>query len=89
MRDQTLGCNAMKAGSLRVYEQTLPEILLTTRKTADVLDVGVSTLESWRREGRPPRFIKIGRSVRYRLSDLNKFLEENARKSSSDTGNRS
>lgn len=35
------------------------------------------TLESWRREGRELPFLKIGRSVRYRLSDVLSCFERN------------
>jgi excisionase family DNA binding protein len=49
---------------------------LTTPEAARYLNFEVSTLEQWRWNGRGPRFVKIGRYVRYRLSDLDAFLEE-------------
>lgn len=33
------------------------------------------TLDSWRWQRRGPRFIKVGRLVRYRESDLDAYLE--------------
>ncbi len=47
-----------------------PETLLTTQQAAWLLRVSRKTLERMRVEGRGPRFVKIGRSVRYRQSDL-------------------
>jgi excisionase family DNA binding protein len=38
------------------------------------LGVSRSTLQSWRYSGRGPRFIKIGRLVRYRNTDVEAFL---------------
>ena len=35
-----------------------------------------STLAHWRSEGRGPAFIKIGRRVAYRGSDLNAWLDD-------------
>jgi predicted DNA-binding transcriptional regulator AlpA len=32
------------------------------------------TLQSWRLRGRGPRYIKVQRSVRYRLSDIEEWL---------------
>lgn len=49
---------------------------LTTPEAARYLNFEVSTLEQWRWNGRGPRFVKIGRHVRYRLSDLDAFIEE-------------
>lgn len=50
---------------------------LTTPEAAKFLNLQPSTLEQWRWiGGRGPRFVKIGRSVRYRLADLEAFLEE-------------
>lgn len=37
--------------------------------------ISVRTLQRWRLEGHGPRFIKIGRLVRYRQSDLDAFIE--------------
>jgi len=52
------------------------EKLLSQRELRNLLSQSDSTLERWRREGKGPRFIKIGRSVRYRESDVEAFLEE-------------
>lgn len=38
------------------------------------LGVSRSTLQSWRYAGRGPRFIKLGRLVRYRNADVDSYL---------------
>lgn len=47
---------------------------LDTKKTAQFLDVSVRTLEDWRAKGKGPNWIKIGRKVRYELSELDRFI---------------
>jgi DNA-binding transcriptional MerR regulator len=43
-----------------------------------LLDVSERTLEYWRYRGLGPAFIRVGRrTVRYRLSDVEAFLEAN------------
>jgi hypothetical protein len=42
---------------------------------AQQLNVTVHALRRWRTEGRPPRFIKIGRLVRYRPEDVAAWLD--------------
>ncbi len=49
---------------------------LTTPQAARYLNFEETTLEQWRWNGRGPRFVKIGRHVRYRLSDLDAFIQE-------------
>lgn len=49
---------------------------LKTPEAAAYLNVQPATLEQWRWNGRGPKFCKIGRSCRYRLADLDAFLEE-------------
>ena len=48
---------------------------LNTREAALYLGVGHKVLEQWRWLGVGPRFCKIGRCVRYRLQDLEAYLE--------------
>lgn len=55
---------------------------LTDTETADCLDLERKTLEDWRREGLYLPFLKIGRSVRYRLCDVLAFLERSTFSSS-------
>jgi predicted DNA-binding transcriptional regulator AlpA len=43
------------------------------------LGVSRSTLQSWRYAGRGPCFIKLGRMIRYRTSDVDAYLRANTR----------
>lgn len=64
------------------------EKLLTTQQTAEYLSVSKAFLERARWAGYPKiPFIKVGdRAVRYRLSDLETYVEKQVRKSTSDLG---
>jgi excisionase family DNA binding protein len=52
--------------------------VLNTEEAAKILKVKVATLEQWRWNGKGPRFLKLGRAVRYRQEDLAAFMEVNA-----------
>ena len=56
------------------------------REAAAFLAVSPRTLQGWRSKGGGPAFIKMGRSVRYRASDLDDFLNGGIRTSTSDVG---
>lgn len=54
-------------------------ILLTLDETAKLLEVGKSTLYTWRTQGKGPYYVSLtgsnhGRSVRYTLRDLVEFM---------------
>ena len=54
--------------------------LLDERQTAEFLNVSPGTLSVWRSTGRYHLpFVKVGRKVRYRRSDLEAWLESRAR----------
>ena len=61
-----------------------PETLLTTQQAAWLLRVSRKTLERMRVEGRGPRFVKVGRAVRYRQSDLLTWITANTYGSTSE-----
>lgn len=52
------------------------EELLTREETADILHADLSTLWRWSKSGYLP-CIKLGRSVRYKRSEVRRFLEQN------------
>lgn len=63
--------------------------LLNEDQTAALLGVSPRTLQGWRVRGGGPRFIALGaggRVVRYRQSDLEAYIEQRARVSTSDSG---
>ena len=43
---------------------------LDERLAADVLGMAVQTLRNWRHQSKGPAYLKVGRSVRYRMEDL-------------------
>lgn len=56
-------------------EKTYYPPLLTEKEAAPILGVNVKTLQNWRWRGIGPSYIKASaKHVRYRLSDLNDFL---------------
>ena len=63
------------------------DLILTEIQAAELLgNISPKTLQSWRVSGRGPVFIKVGRLVRYKIADLENFLNHNRRRSTSDTG---
>ena len=57
------------------YDSKKPPAHLGDKETAQVLGVKTSTLAVWRSTGRYHLpFLKVGRLVRYRISDLADFL---------------
>lgn len=48
--------------------------LLDTAKAADYLHLSAATLMSWRSRHLGPRFVRLGRAVRYRRVDLDAFV---------------
>jgi predicted DNA-binding transcriptional regulator AlpA len=60
------------------------EPLLTEAQVSEILGRGVPTLQKDRVAGTGPRFVKIGRLVRYRPSDVQTWLAECTRRSTSE-----
>lgn len=53
---------------------TLPDPLWTQRQTAEYLGKVERTLERWRRDGVGPRYLRVGRTIRYRRADVDAWL---------------
>jgi excisionase family DNA binding protein len=51
--------------------------VMTTREAAEYLGVSKSFLEHRRAAGRPPAYFKVGARVRYRMIDLDAYVEDN------------
>lgn len=60
---------------------------LNTKEAADFLDLKQNTLEVWRTLGKGPKFLKIGRAVRYRVQDLEEYIDKNIWSSTSEYSN--
>jgi len=58
-----------------------------TRGAAAYLDFSASYLVKLRLTGGGPRFIKIGKAVRYRLADMDAFADARSHASTSEYGN--
>ena len=63
---------------------TQAQTLLTTPEVAQRLRVSTSFLAKARVTGLGPRFIKVGRACRYRVSDLEVYERSRARGSTSE-----
>jgi len=48
--------------------------LITEKEVQTLLSLGESTVQQWRMYGKGPKFVKLGRAVRYRLSDVQEYL---------------
>ena len=62
------------------------ERLLSEKEVEQFYGITRRWLQKKRCTGGGPIFIKIGKSVRYRISDIESFLEAHRRSSTSDTG---
>lgn len=59
---------------------------LTEQEAAALLHVTVKAVQRWRYRGGGPRFVKVGRLVRYQLEDLQAFVLAALRSSTNDPG---
>jgi predicted DNA-binding transcriptional regulator AlpA len=58
--------------------------LLTGREAAFLLRLSERTMERHRATGTGPRYIQLGRAIRYRRRDLADYIERAARQSTSE-----
>lgn len=47
-----------------------------TMQAAEYLGLHARTLDNWRSQGRGPRYIRVGRRIVYRISDLEAYLDD-------------
>ena len=64
--------------------ENIPDQLLTEIEAAQLRRQSVRTLQAERLRGDGCCFVKIGRSVRYRLRDVLEFIESNVRASTTE-----
>ena len=55
------------------------EQLYNEKETAKLLSLSVKTLQRYRYTGGGPIYIKLGKSVRYKESDIEKYVSERIR----------
>ncbi len=65
---------------------TNPDRLLTEMELEAEDGFNHRTLQAWRVRGGGPKYLKIGRSVRYRRKDIEAWLASKIRRSTSDPG---
>ena len=53
----------------------MPTQLLAPKELADYLGVPLKSVYKWRAERTGPRGLKVGRHVRYRVADVEAWLE--------------
>ena len=53
-----------------------PDLALDENCAAELLGVSTRTLQAWRVRGGGPRFVKVGRAVRYRRRELVEFQDQ-------------
>lgn len=58
----------------------IPKDMVSTKDAAKILGLSFHTLNQYRTHGTGPKFVKYGRIVRYRLSDLQTWLWERSAK---------
>lgn len=51
------------------------DTLLDDADVANILKISKGTLPVWRNKGKGPEYIKIGSNVRYRMSDIQRFID--------------
>ncbi|PJM74397.1 DNA-binding protein [Bifidobacterium simiarum] len=51
-------------------------VLLTPAQAARILGIPTSTLARWRSERRELPYVKVGRVVRYRRGDLDRWIDQ-------------
>lgn len=52
--------------------------LVSPTELSECTDIPVQTWANWRWKGEGPPWIKLGRHVRYRWADIEKWLDDNA-----------
>ena len=52
--------------------------LLTPQQLSDYLKVPVATLYQWRTQGTGPKASRVGRHLRYRLADVDRWVDSRA-----------
>jgi len=70
----------------RNQTSTTPREYLNAEQTANLLQIPERTLADWRYRDIGPAFVRTGRSVRYRRSDLDAWLEARTQRPDPRTG---
>ncbi len=66
-----------------IEEKLIISKVLTTRQVSEMYQIPETTLSKWRSRKIGPRFIKAGRKVLYKQTEIEKFLEDNEKETTS------
>lgn len=55
-----------------------PDRLMSVEEVAEYLGVTRGTIYTWRWKGKGPRAYRVGHLVKYRVADVERWLEDNA-----------
>lgn len=50
---------------------------LTEKEVAELTGFSLQTLRNWRHVSRGPSYLKVSRSIRYRMEDVTAYMERN------------
>lgn len=56
--------------------------VFNTKEAANYIGLGIRTLAQWRSEGKGPTYVKMENAVVYRIEDLERYMEQGARRAS-------
>ena len=56
-----------------------PDALIRASDVPEFVGIAKQTLNRWRHEGNPPRFVRLGRRVFYRAGDLRDWIRAQVR----------
>lgn len=69
-RSKKVGARALSAGDHEPFR--------SPQEVADYLGVPLHTVYSWQARGTGPKFYKVGKHVRYRMSDVDAWMNMRA-----------
>src|ERR671919_163248 len=86
-REHAVRSRVMRGASTAngTIDSTRRTTALTERQVAEQLGLSVATLRAWRHRGKGPRFLRLGRSVRYLPADVDEFVRASAVDTQSDS----
>ena len=61
---------------ITMSEESLKAKVVTEKVAAEMIGLSVKTLQNHRYLGLPPTYVKLGKSIRYRVADLQTYLDE-------------
>ena len=61
-----------------------PRKLIREAAAAALIDSTPATLRKWRHLGKGPEFVRFGRSIRYDVAELDRYIEAHRARSTSD-----